>query len=54
MKFLIVLKSSNFVVRKFSSDSRIKADVVFGEFLKENVKDDCFGNFYLKKTGRVN
>lgn len=48
MKFIIVAKGSNFVVRKFSSDSQCKAQVIFENFLKENVKDDCFGNFYLK------
>ncbi len=49
MKFVIVAKGSSFVVRKFSCDSQIKADVVFGNFLKEHVKDDCFNNFYLMR-----
>ena len=48
MKFVIVLKGSDFVVCCFSSDSKVRAEVVFGKFLKENVKDDCFGNLYLK------
>lgn len=53
MKFVIVAKGSNFVVRKFSSDSQVKAEVVFGNFLKENVKDDCFDKFYLKRLKAI-
>jgi hypothetical protein len=46
MRFCIVLKSSGYVVRKFSSDSKCKAEVVYGNFLKEYVKDDCFNSFF--------
>lgn len=49
MKFVILAKASNFAVRRFSSDSQVKAEDVFGRFLKENVKDDCFENFCLKQ-----
>lgn len=49
MKFVILVKASNFVVRRFSCDSQVKAEVVFGRFLKEFVKDDCFNNFCLMR-----
>lgn len=48
MRFGIVLKNSNFVVRRFQAANEESAKDVFKKFLKDGVKDDCHENFFLK------
>lgn len=48
MRFAIVMRSSNYVVRRFQAANESSAIDVFKKFLKEGVKDDCHENFFFK------